>query len=106
MSRTNLPRQLLAFIVVSLAVSVLICTVFYTLLQRASEESRTAATATVTKLERSAKLFAQIGGMQGDLQLMLRLKDPDEIEKQLKKVEAAQTNCAAAITAWLSAARD
>ena len=44
------------------------------------------------QLARGQELTIEIGDMRGGVQSLLRIKDPDEIEKQLKSVQASHTN--------------
>jgi len=89
-TRTNIPRQLTALMVVSGLVTIVACGTFYLLLRQHQAETSALTVRAVEDLAQSYSLLEQVGEGQAALQRMLRLRDPDEIEKAVKTYDEKQ----------------
>jgi hemerythrin-like metal-binding protein len=88
----NVKHQLLILMVVAVAVTGLTTGVFTFMLQQFKSETVAVTVDTTTKLNRSYALLANLAAVHGTVQGILRLKDPDEIEKRLGEMGAGHTN--------------
>lgn len=95
----NIPRQLFGLLLVAAGVTLLTSMLALALLR---ESGRQAALLTSNALERqrqSHTLLETLGNQQSHIQRLLRLKDPDEIEKVLKEVESSRQDAARLLSA-------
>ncbi len=99
MKTTNIPRQLLFYILTTLGVSLLTCAVFYVMMTRSFKDNSTLTAQTMTKLDQTRALLGQLSDVQTSVQQILRLKDPDELESALKALDLKQKSTEARIQA-------
>lgn len=90
MKKVNIPRRLLGLLLVSVGVTVLASGIFFVLLRQTSRDAAALTGSSLTKLERSYRLLETLGNEQTKLQSLLRIKDPDELEKALNEIQAQQ----------------
>jgi methyl-accepting chemotaxis protein len=99
MRNLSIPRQLLLLIALAVGVTLFAAGTYHLAMQRSMTSSATVTQTAIAGLTRSYDLLARLSDSQGDLQGLLRQKDPDEIEKQLKQLEQVQNETLALITA-------
>jgi phosphohistidine phosphatase SixA len=87
-SRVNILRRLGWYVVASLGITVLSVGALGLLLRQSLRDSATLTETTLNQLGRSHAVSEQLAAVNGALQQMLVLKDPDELEKKLKELEA------------------
>jgi methyl-accepting chemotaxis protein len=90
MKRFNVSRRLAALLAAFGIVTILLITASTLLLRNAIGGLSTATTQAVTQLDRSYTLLELISASHGDLQQLIRLKDPDEMEKLLNTLKDQQ----------------
>jgi methyl-accepting chemotaxis protein len=90
MKNLSLPRQLLLLIGLSLGVTLFASGTYHLAMQRSMKNAAKVTQTAMSGLARSYELLARLCATQAALQSLLRQKDPDEIEKQLKQLEQAQ----------------
>jgi len=98
MKNLSIPRQLLLLVGLAIGVTLVAAGTYHLALQGSLKDSATVTQATMSGLARSYDLLARLSASQSALQSLLREKDPDELEKQLKQLEQAQTETLAMIT--------
>ena len=99
MKKRSISWRLLLMMAMSGGVTVVAVTMFGLLLY---ETHRNASSLTATALEqqrRSYQLLDTIGTVHDDVQQLLRIKDPDELEKMLKDLDLRKANGAELIAA-------
>ena len=92
MKRISLPRQLLLFMSTCAAMTLVVSCLFYWQQMQALRESAALTRAALTELSGANRLQEEISGIQRGLQVVLREKDPDVIEKVVADVEVRQKN--------------
>ncbi len=90
MRTANIPRQLLFYILATVGVSLLAFAVFYFVMTQSFRDNSTLTSNAMTKLNQSRALLGRLGEAQASVQQVVRLKDPDELEKALKELELKQ----------------
>jgi methyl-accepting chemotaxis protein len=97
MSQQNTSRQLLVFTLTAATLTALGCLVLAFMLFNSQRATAELINGTMTKLEQPFELYNKVGATRGTLQQLLRLKDPDDIEKVLKSFENQQKEANQAI---------
>jgi methyl-accepting chemotaxis protein len=87
MKHASIQRQLALVIALSAGVTILSAAAFYVTMQQAVAESAAIGTRTSESLSRSYAMLEKIDASQSNLQRMLRLRDPDELEKVVSGLE-------------------
>jgi methyl-accepting chemotaxis protein len=90
MKTKSVPAQLTMLMIVTGLVIALGSGMFYAMLRKAYRESGDAAAFGVTALSRSFTLLERVGQAQDAIRSVIRLQDPDEVEKGLKKIQDGQ----------------
>jgi hypothetical protein len=98
MKNLSLPRQLLLLIGLSVGVTLVASGTYHLALQRSMKNAAAVTQAATMGLAQSYDLLVRLSALQDALQTLLRQKDPDEIEKQLKQIEQAQKETLAVVT--------
>ncbi len=106
MKRFNIPKQLAVLTWSSGLLIALVAVAAYSLLQSNLKESSTLARGILTKSNTGYVLLEKVGKMQTTLDSLVRIKDPDEIEKKIKEFDTAKTNTLSAIESHGPAGRD
>jgi DNA repair exonuclease SbcCD ATPase subunit len=88
MKPLSLPRKLALLLLLSVGISLATSLVFYRTLNNVVVFSSELTRSSVDQLSRSYELLSQLSEQQASIQFLLRQKDPDEIEKAIKSVEA------------------
>ncbi len=99
MRNLSIPRQLLLLIALAAGVTLFSAGTYHLAMQRSMTHAAALTRDATTGMTRSYDLLARLSDAQGDLQGLLRQKDPDEIEKQLKQLEQVQIETLALINA-------
>jgi methyl-accepting chemotaxis protein len=99
MKTKSVPAQLSVLMIVAGLVIALVSGMFYVMLQKAYRESRESAALGVAALSRSFTLLERVGREQDNTRAAIRLKDPDELEKQLKALQDEERDMDALIDA-------
>jgi len=86
----SIPRRLLLLVGLASAVTVAATALYYFTSTQIFKTSSALTTDTVAKLGRSYDLLQRIGNDMNGLQQLLRLNDPDEIEKAIKDLETSE----------------
>ena len=94
---SNIPHQLMLLVGLAAGAVLVAGALHYFTTNKASKSSAAMTTTTVTQLNRSYDLLARISSDLNNLQQLLRLDDPDAIEKGIKTLEVSQTQSAALI---------
>ncbi len=95
---TSIPRQLILLVGLASAAVVIAGGVHYFTAQRAFKKSMAMTVDTVKQLDRSYDLLARISGDLNSLQQLLRLDDPDAIDKGIKDLADSQKKSAGIIS--------
>ena len=90
----TIPRQLGNLICLTSGLVILTAGVAAMMLTQTSHEATRLTAEAMDKLRRVHELQTQVGDVQSAVQLVLRTKDPDEIEKLIKEVEGHQASVA------------
>ena len=90
MKAFHIPRQIFIYMLVSASVTVLASVLFYFMLEQSHHESAATTAQAFTQLERSYALFEKLTVARSTVERLLRLKDPDELEKVLKEIETTR----------------
>jgi methyl-accepting chemotaxis protein len=99
MASGNIQRQLSTVIAISAGVTVVASVVFYVTLQQATSTSSAIATRLSEDLSTCYTLIAKVDQTSSDVQKILRLKDPDELEKVVASLDQSRKETAAVLTA-------
>ncbi len=99
MKNMSLPRQLLLLMVLSTGVTLFAALSYHLTLQRSLQSAAAVTQTAIRGMTRSHDLLTQLSTSQSALQGLLRQKDPDEIEKELKQLEQTQKETLDLITA-------
>jgi methyl-accepting chemotaxis protein len=94
MTSTSVPRQLLIFTVVLCTAMLIGSLTFFVMLTGAYEESNRSAATGVSDLTRGYTLLERVTFVEDEVQRLLRMRDPDEIEKSLKDIESQRVQIA------------
>jgi len=92
-SHLSVPRRLLVFIGTSVAVTVLASTLYFVTLRQAAKDAAKVSQTAVEKLDRAFTLLGKLVESQSSVLRLLRLTDPDEMEKALKEIDAVRGAC-------------
>lgn len=98
MKNVHVPRQLMAAMVVSVAVSVLTAGAFSFVMLRATRTSTEVTTRLADDLTRSYAMLEKVDATRGVLQRTLRMRDVDELEKAVETLAAARKSAEALVT--------
>lgn len=90
MKNLSIPRQMLLLVTVLVGVTVVTSFTSYTALRRSLGDSAALTRRVMADMKQSYDLLSQLSEAQSAIQNLLREKDPDEIEKGIKKVEARE----------------
>ncbi|HSY18753.1 MAG TPA: methyl-accepting chemotaxis protein [Candidatus Acidoferrales bacterium] len=90
MKQFNILRRLMALLAAFGVTSVLMVVVFVMLLHGSIDSSATVARDTAGKLSGNYRLLESLGRAHNDVQKLIQVKDPDEIEAMLKVLEQHQ----------------
>jgi hypothetical protein len=99
MASGNIQRQLSTVIAISAGVTVVASAVFYVTLQQATGTSSAIATRLSEDLSTSYTLISKVDQTRSDVQKILRLKDPDELEKVVASLDQSRKETAAVLAA-------
>jgi methyl-accepting chemotaxis protein len=99
MKRINVPRKLLAAMVVSVAVAVVTAGSFSFVQWQSMTASRALTVQLADDLARSQTLLERVDAVRSALQQALRLRDPDELEQALAVLAAARTSAQELVSA-------
>ena len=88
MKHTSIPRQLLTFMFVTVAVVLVSSITFLVMLRAAYRESGRAAESGIAEATHGFTLLDEVGRSLGALQTALRLSDPDQIETAVAALDA------------------
>jgi methyl-accepting chemotaxis protein len=89
MKKLSVPRQLVMLLSLAVGVTIVASLTYYETLSRSMKASAALTQTTVAQLGRSYDLLAKLSSVQGAMQFLIRQKDPDEMEKAIKQVEAS-----------------
>ncbi len=87
MKNLSVPRQLSLLMGLSAAVTLLIAITYDLIVQRSVKESTVLTQTATTGLKTGYDILSRLASLESALQNLVRQKDPDEIEKQLVKLE-------------------
>ncbi|MFO1477546.1 MAG: bacteriohemerythrin [Verrucomicrobiota bacterium] len=96
---SSIPRQLLLLLGLAAAVTLAAAALYYTTSSRAFKDTAAITQSAVEKLDRAYQLLERVSGDLGDLQQLLRQKDPDQIEKNLADLEKSRKEAARLVEA-------
>src|ERR687891_641673 len=99
MTTNSLPRQLLIFMAVGAVVMVAGSTTLYLIVGGADEESGRSAATGVSELTRTYTLLERVSTVEDAVRRLVRLNDPDAIEKALSDIDAQRSQIAEFTTA-------
>ena len=99
MTQNNISRQLAWLIVGCTTVTVLAVSLLAYMWKQSFEAQSKLTIQCTTQLKSCFELMDKLDDVHGTVQLILRLKDPDELEKQLGVLGVNETNTLRAITA-------
>jgi methyl-accepting chemotaxis protein len=97
--KISIPHQLMLLVGVASSATIAAAAHYYVTSTRTFKDSKTTTTATVEKLNNSYNLLERISNDMNRLQQLLRLEDPDVIDKTVKDLDASQKQSADLITA-------
>jgi len=92
MNRLSIPRQLLLLVFLAASVAIAAVSMYYFNSIRTFNDASTLTKDAVSRLDQSYELLERISGDLSSLQQLLRQTDPDDIEKNIKSLEASQKN--------------
>lgn len=90
MNKMSIPRQLVLLLVLCVGGILLASGVYHATLHRSQSSSRKLTQSSVQEMARTYALLDRLAGIQSALQRVLRQKDADEIEANLKQLEEAE----------------
>lgn len=86
----NIPRQLLLLVSISALISLAICAAFYFIIEKSQAQTSIITNRAVEDEKTLFSLLETLSTDGTDLQLLMRERDPDEIEKAIGRVEGLQ----------------
>lgn len=90
MSKLSLPRQLFLLVSLSLGLTLGSSLALIWLLRSSTASTGALTQQCLTDLDQTYEMLVKLSAAQSSLQVLLRQKDPDEIEKAVQQVEAAR----------------
>jgi methyl-accepting chemotaxis protein len=99
MTTTSIPRQLLIFTALFAIVTSAGSLMCFLMVSSAYQESNRSAAAGIGELTRTFTLLERVNAVEDALQRLVRLKDPDAIEKALRDIDAQRAQIAELTTA-------
>jgi methyl-accepting chemotaxis protein len=106
MATRNIQRQLTTVIAVSAAITLVSAAVLYGTLQQSLGSSRAIAATLSEKLTSSYVMLETVNDARSDVQRLLRLRDPDELEAAVGRLEQSHKQAADLLTRAGNAAAD
>ena len=88
--KISVPHQLMLLVGMASGATIVAAALYYYTSSRTFKDSTAMTTATVEKLNTSYGLLARIAGDMNNLEQLLRLDDPDAIDKAIKDLDASQ----------------
>jgi methyl-accepting chemotaxis protein len=92
LEKTRIPQLLLGLVALAVLTSLIAGGIVYVSCQRALRASAQSAELMASKLDRCYNLLEAVSGDFNTLQHLLKLEDPDAIEKAVKNIEASRKN--------------
>jgi methyl-accepting chemotaxis protein len=93
----NIPRQLMLLVGMAGGATLAAAALYYYTSTQTFKDTSALATGTMVRLNCSYDLLERVSGDMNELQQLLRLDDPDAIEKEINKLETSQKQSATLI---------